>query len=166
MTYKLSVSISRANNVEADLLACATSDNYTVNNDLPITGTPSITGVSLSSNKLVLSSGASYVLEYSLQIYSSTYGIYGRVQWYNETDAVYMGNEAQISQGNAPGWGFIFTRITRPTARALILASDFGANSTLTLYPRVTASSLSSATTHFSTPNIYAPPTVKILRIS
>jgi hypothetical protein len=163
VTYRVSVAISRADNVEADLLACATSANYVVGNALPITGAPSITGASLSSNKLVLASGASYVIEYSLQIYVATYNHYARVQWYDETNSAFVGNEAQVSQGDTK-WAFRFARITRPTARALILASDFGANSTLTLYPRVTATTSSSAQTHYN--NTYAPPTVKILRIS
>lgn len=141
-----------------DLLICNTGA-VSVNMVIGTSVTPSITGLSLSSNKLVISSGYSWLLECHLAVYStSTEGGY-TARWYNETDAAYVGQEA-LCERHGSGLRYRL-RQTRKVARALILASDFGGNATMTLYPRVTAE-VGAANLSLSN---YTEPCLKVVRI-
>ena len=154
----LSVNTTHCSNVASDILKCNTG-GVTVGMTIGTSVTPSMSGLSLSSNKLVITSGYSWLLECHLTLYStSTSGAY-TAQWYNETDAAYVGQEAICARRNT---GLRYQlRQTRKVTRALILASDFGANSTMTIYPRVTAETGTAALSLSG----YGEPCLKIVRI-
>lgn len=144
MSYGVSNNVSRASNATMDLISSSVNNTYSVGAALSIDGTTTLTGVAISANKVVISSGASYLLEYSGQAYDPDLAWVGSVQWYNETLSQYIGSPMVIPV--ASGMFFYTARITRLTARALITAEDFGANATMTLYPRVLSSSSSGTT--------------------
>lgn len=125
--------VTKAGNLTSTYHQCDGS-SVSVGTDVPIEGTSSITGVTITNGDAVLSSGASYYLEISGTIYNSNTS--GTVQWYNQTTSSYVGQ--QSIWRNRPSDG---TRVNRMVARCLILSTDFGANSTMTLSPRTTAKS-------------------------
>lgn len=134
MTYALSSQITSVDNVEFNGLSCPIISNVSAGTKITITTTPTMTGVSKSaSNELVLSSGASYMVEASLALFraSTTISCFSVVQWYNSTDSVYIGQEAVIRTIN---WFSQDTRVCRFVCRALILDSDF-TGSSMTIYP-------------------------------
>lgn len=155
----LSANTTHCDNVATDILVCNTGA-VSVGMVIGTSVTPSMSGLSLSSNKLVLTSGYSWLLECHLFVYStSTSGGYV-AQWYNETDASYVGQEAVCARhGNGLRNQL---RQTRKVCRALILASDFGANSTMTVYPRVTSE---AGVANLSYTSTYGEPCLKIVRI-
>jgi hypothetical protein len=163
MSYALSNNINRVNNVEMDVLACLTSSTYVAGGALVINGPTTVTGVSISSDKLVLSSGASYVIEYATQGYNPSVNWVGTLQWFNETLDTYVGSVVVLPVAFSGGMLLYTSRITRLVARALILASDFGANSTMTFYPRVLTVTSAGSTTF---PTGGAPPSVQVIRIT
>ena len=156
----LSANTTHCTNVDTDILICNTG-NVSVDMVIGTSATPSISGLSISSNKLVISSGYSWLVECHLSVYRSSGGIAGYVaRWYNTTDSAYVGQEA-VCTSNSSGLRYEL-RQTRKVCRALILASDFGSNSTLTVYPRVTSETGSAALSLSST---YGEPCLKIVRI-
>lgn len=155
----LSSSATHCSNVATDILKCNTGA-VSVDMVIGTSVTPSMSGLSLSSNKLVLTSGYSWLLECHLTVYStSTSGGY-TAQWYNETDSSYEGQEAVCARHGSGLRNQL--RQTRKVCRALILASDFGSNSTMTLYPRVTSE---TGTANLSLNATYGEPCLKIVRI-
>ena len=132
----------------------------TVGVDMAINGTSSISGVSITNNDAVLSSGASYYLEFSGAQLSptSTGGTSGTVQWYNQTTSSYVGQQTILRNKPADG-----QRVNRMVARCLILAADFGSHSTMTLSPRTTAK---TGAAKYGYDGTVTPPHVRIIRIS
>ena len=155
----LSVNTTHCNNVATDILVCDTGA-VSVGMNIGTSVAPSISGLSLSSNKLVITSGYSWLLECHLAVYSTSASGGYTAQWYNETDAAYVGQEAICERRNTGLRDQL--RQTRKVCRALILASDFGVNSTMTLYARVTAE-IGSASLSLSA--TYGEPCLKIVRI-
>jgi len=133
MTYALSSQITSVDNVEFNGLSCPIISNVSAGTKITITTTPTMTGVSKSaSNEIVLSSGASYMVEASLVlIKKNVSSCFSFVQWYNSTDSVYIGQEAVI---RTIDWFSQNTRVCRFVCRALILDSDF-TGSSMTIYP-------------------------------
>lgn len=154
----LSSATTHATNVATDLLIC-NNQAVTVGMVIATSVAPSIPGLSLSSNKLVLSSGYSWLLECHLAVHSSTNDGGYTAQFYNETDASYIGQEAICARHGSSLQNHL--RQTRKVCRALILANDFGANSTMTIYPRITSE---TGTTNTYLTN-YSEPCIKIVRI-
>ena len=154
----LSVNTTHCSNVATDILICNTG-NVSVDMVIGTSATPSTSGLSVSSNKLVISSGYSWLLECHLATYSTS-NVGGYIaRWYNETDSAYVGQEAVCIRNNS---GLRYElRQTRKVCRALILASDFGSNSTMTVYPRVTSETGSAALALAG----YNEPCLKIVRI-
>lgn len=146
---------THATNVSTDILTGGGTPG--VNNPITASGTPSTTGLSISSGKLVISSGYSWYIECGLAIYASN----GQtvIQIYNETSTAYVGQEAHC--GSSGGGVHTYLRQTRKVARGLILAGDFGANSTLTVYPRVTSISGISSWALAG----YTEPIIRVMRI-
>lgn len=134
MSYALSSQITSVDNVEFNGLSCPIISNVSAGTKITITSTPTITGVSKDANNLiVLSSGASYMVEVSLALYraDSVNSCYSVVQWYNSTDSAYIGQECVIRNLD---WFSENRRVCRYVSRALILASDFSGSS-MTIYP-------------------------------
>lgn len=129
-----------------------------VNNPITTSGTPTISGLSISAGKLVISSGASWYVECGLSVYSSSGN--ATIEWYNETDSAYFGQEAHI--GSSTGGIYKHLRQSRKVSRGLILSADFGANPTLTIYPRVTSITGISSWALAG----YTEPVVRVVRIS
>jgi hypothetical protein len=155
----LSANTTHCSNVATDILVCNTGA-VSVGMNIGTSVSPSMSGLSLSSNKLVITSGYSWLLECHMTIYStSTDGSY-TARWYNETDSAYVGQEAICARYGSGLRNQL--RQTRKVCRALILASDFGANSSLTVYARVTAESGSA---NLSLSATYGEPCLKIVRI-
>lgn len=150
----LGSNITKAGNLTATYHQCDGS-SVSVGTDVTIEGTSSITGVTITNGDAVLSSGASYYLEFSGAIYN--YSSSGTVQWYNQTTSSYVGQQTILRNEPADG-----TRVNRMVARCLILSSDFGANSTMTLSPRTTAKT-GSALYELAG---YTEPHVRIIRIA
>ena len=146
--------VTKAGNLTATYHQCDGS-SVSVGTDISIEGTSSISGVSITNGDAVLSSGASYYLEISGTIYNHNSS--GTVRWYNQTTSAYVGQ--QSIWRNKPASG---TRVNRMVARCLILASDFGSNSTMTLSPRTTAKSGSALYESAG----YTEPHVRIIRIA
>lgn len=155
----LSSSTTHCDNVATDILACNTGA-VSVGMVIGTSVTPSMSGLSLSSNKLVITSGYSWLLENHLTVYSTTNDGGYTAQWYNETTSAYIGQEAVCARHNSGLRNQL--RQTRKVCRALILASDFGANSTMTVYSRVTAE-VGTCNLHLNA--TYGVPTLKIVRI-
>jgi hypothetical protein len=153
MTF-IGSNITKAGNLSTTYHQCDGS-SVSSGSDITIEGTSSISGVSITNGDAVLSSGASYYLEISGTIYN--YNSSGIVRWYNQTTSSYVGQ--QSIWRNSPASG---TRVNRMVARCLILASDFGSNSTMTLSPRTTAKS-GSALYELAG---YTEPHVRIIRIT
>lgn len=155
----LSANTTHCDNVATDILVCNTGA-VSVGMVIGTSVAPSMTGLSLSSNKLVISSGYSWMLECHLTVYSMSQSGGYTAQWYNETDSAYVGQEAVCARHGSGLRNEL--RQTRKVTRALILASDFGANSTLTVYPRVTAE---VGVANLSLSATYGEPCIKIVRI-
>lgn len=153
MTY-VGSNVTATGNISATYHQC-NGASPSAGNDIPILSASQITGVTISSNDAVLSSGASYYIECSGVKYARNSVAF--VQWYNQTTSAYVGQGAYWM--NLPDRQ---TRVTRWVCRALILASDFGANSTMTLAPRTV--SLSGGGSY--TLSGYTEPHVRILRIT
>ena len=132
MTYALSSQITSVDNVEFNGLSCPIIGSVSAGTKITITTTPTMTGVSKSANnEIVLSSGASYMVEASLVLFKAGASCFSVVQWYNATDSVYIGQESVIRNLD---WFNANTRVCRFVCRALILASDF-TGATMTIYP-------------------------------
>ena len=153
----LSANTTHCTNVATDILVCNTGA-VSVGMNIGTSVAPSMSGLSLSSNKLVISSGYSWLLECHMTIYSTDTGSY-TAQWYNETNSVYVGQEAVCARHGSGLRNQL--RQTRKVCRALILASDFGSNSSMTVYARVTAE---SGTANLSLSATYGEPCLKIVR--
>ena len=154
----LSANTTHCSNVVTDILVCNTGA-VSVGMNIGTSVTPSMSGLSLSSNKLVITSGYSWLLECHMTIYSTNQGSY-TAQWYNETTSAYVGQEAVCARH---GSGLRYQlRQTRKVCRALILARDFGSNSSMTVYARVTAE---TGTANLSLSATYGEPCLKIVRI-
>lgn len=134
MTYALSSQITNVDNVEFNGLSCPIIGSVSAGTKITISSTPTITGVSKSANnEIVLSSGASYMVEASLALFraNTSTSCVSVVQWYNSTDSVYIGQESVIRNLD---WFSQNTRVCRFVCRALILASDF-TGASMTIYP-------------------------------
>jgi len=158
MTF-LGSNITKSGNLSATYHTC----DYvpvTAGVDMNINGTSSISGVTITNNDAVLSSGASYYLEFSGAQLSPTFygGTSGTVQWYNQTTSTYVGQETILRNKPADG-----TRVNRMVARCLILASDFGSHTTMTLSPRTKAK---TGTAAYGYDGTVTPPHVRIIRIT
>jgi len=99
----------------------------------------SVTGVSIVSGRLRLSSGASYVLEGSpagIAVAARSSAMRAEVAWINTTTGLEIGTRCIYDIGSN---GTIATaeRTGRWSAQALILASDFGGNATMDIELRV-----------------------------
>lgn len=153
MTY-VGSNVTACSNVTATYHQC-NGASPSAGSDIPILGTSQISGVTISSSDAVLSSGASYYIECSGVKYARNSVAF--VQWYNQTTSAYVGQGAYWM--NLPDRQL---RVTRWVCRALILANDFGANSTMTLAPRTV--SLSGGGSY--TLSGYTEPHVRIWRIT
>ena len=154
MTF-IGSNVTKAGNLSTTYHTCD-HDGVAVGVDVNINGTSSITGVVITNNDAVLSSGASYYLEFSGAISNS--GDSGTVRWYNQTTSSYVGQQTILKNPAASN-----TRVNRMVARCLILSSDFGSNSTMTLSPRTTAKSGSAV---YGWNGNVTPPHVRIIRIT
>lgn len=154
MTF-IGSNVTKAGNLSTTYHTCDIG-GVAVGTDVNINGTSSISGVTITNNNAVLSSGASYYLEFSGAIYDSNMS--GTVQWYNQTTSSYVGQQTILRNRPADG-----TRVNRMVARCLILSSDFGSNNTMTLSPRTTAK---SGAAMYGYDGNYTPPHVRIIRIT
>lgn len=150
----LGSNVIKAGNLTATYHTCD-GTSVAVGSDITIEGISTISGVSINSGNAVLSSGASYYLEISLAIYN--YNTSATVQWYNQTTSTYVGQETVLKVSPA-----YQTRVNRLVARCLILSSDFGSNSTMTLSARTT-SKVGNALYEVAG---YTEPHVRIIRIT
>lgn len=155
MTF-IGSNVTKAGNLSTTYHTCD-HDGVAVGTDVNINGTSSITGVTITNNNVVLNSGASYYLEFSGGILG--YNTSGTVQWYNQTTSSYIGQQTILRNPPASG-----TRVNRMVARCLILSSDFGSNSTMTLSPRTTAKVGSAAYGYDDAYSLL--PHVRIIRIT
>lgn len=162
MTYALSSQITSVDNVEFNGLSCPIIGNVSAGTRITITTTPTMTGVSKDSNGyIVLSSGASYMVEASLAFFRPGEGssAYSFVQWYNSTDSVYIGQESVI---RTLDWFSENTRVCRFVCRALILSGDF-TGASMTIYPNTKSTSGSGAAYGLTN---FLSPSVQVWRIS
>ena len=150
--------LTHASNVETDILTASGTPG--VGNYLITSSTPTISEIALNSGKLELDSGFSWLLECHLSIYSSSNCTAG-IQFYNDTTTSYVGQIAYVGR-NASGVETIL-RQSRKVSRALILASDFGANSTMVIAPKVVSISGSISAWNLAG---YTNPVLKIVKIS
>lgn len=157
MSYLLSSQVTRVDNVSFNQLTCSTI-TASAGADVPILSTPTLSGVSIdASNRLVLASGSSYLLEISVGLYKTTAATCV-VQWYSQTDGAYIGQDCIAK---TTSWFTNGARVTRFVARVFILASDI-TGASITLHPRVKSVSTSGATLGYSG----IPPVVRVWRIS
>lgn len=154
----LSANTTHCTNVASDILKCNTGA-VSVGMVIGTSVSPTMTGLSLSSNKLVITSGYSWLVECGLTVYSNTTNGSYTAQFFNETTSAYIGHEALCGRVSTGLRGYL--RQTRKVSRALILASDFGANSTMTVYARVTSETGSCALSLSG----YGEPCLKVVRI-
>lgn len=159
----LSANISKAGNLTATT-HLADYQPVVSGSDMSIQGTSSISGVAINSNgDIVLTSGASYYLECSgaaLSTSNNGGNAGGTVRWYNQTTTSYVGQQSIWRNRPADG-----TRVNRMVVRCLILASDFGSNSTMTISLRNIVGSVYGSV-KYGYNGAVTPPHVRIVRIA
>jgi len=129
-----------------------------------------LTGVSVVSGRLRLTSGASYYIEASTATYGISRPVNGvyEVALYNHTTSTEIGQRLIINlPSTSPATTDKSPRCTRWCARALVLASDFGVNSTMDIELRVVACSPLGSTwfVSFEGSPLEGTPQVSIVRI-
>lgn len=129
-----------------------------------------LTGVSVVSGRLRLTSGASYYIEASTATFGINRPVNGvyEVALYNHTTSTEIGQRLVINlPSSSPATTDKSTRCTRWCARALVLASDFGANSTMDIELRVVACSPLGSTWYVSVEGspMEGTPQVSIVKI-
>jgi len=153
MTYR--PNITNKLNVEATT-GKTTSTSATVTSvpvQAPFESGLTLTGVSVVSGRLRLTSGASYYIEASTSTYGINRPVNGvyEVALYNHTTSTEIGQRLVINlPSTSPATTDKSTRCTRWCARALVLAADFGANSTMDIELRVVACSPLGSTWYVS----------------
>jgi len=162
MTYFPHGITQKITNIESKL--GITTNGYTQVFSLPhtmsIDAAFTLTGVSVVSGALRLTAGASYLLEGSIPCVGINHPPSGVLEWawYNLTTSSEIGQRCIGNLGTS-GAKDTSLRCTRWQARALILASDFGANPTMDIQPRVVACSPLNGDWYADTWNI--PPTTQ-----
>ena len=153
MTYR--PSITNKLNVEATTGKTTTSSSTvtSVPVQAPFESGLTLTGVSVVSGRLRLTSGASYYIEASTTTFGINRPVNGvyEVALYNHTTSTEIGQRLVVNlPSTSPATTDKSKRCTRWCARALVLASDFGANSTMDIELRVVACSPLGSTWYVS----------------
>jgi hypothetical protein len=113
---------------KVDILAGSDPSSFTVGAQIPCTGTPQNTGVTVSSGALTLYAGSSWRIEYSAAFAGNLTTGNGEytLQFYSTTDSAYVG---QKMWATSPGYNN--ARKGRVTCTALILDSDISTSKTI-----------------------------------
>lgn len=151
MSYR--PSITNKVNIEATSLKTVhnASGVSTVPEQIAFEAGVTLTGVSVVSGRFRLTSGASYYIEASspvIGINRPASGVFESAL-YNTTTSAEIGQRFVINLPSTQRTD-LSPRSTRWAARALILASDFGANSTMDIEFRVVACSPATGTVWYS----------------
>ena len=154
MTYRPPIRF-KMSNIDTALGKCAhdTSPVASVPRQISIEPGLSMTGLSIVNGRFRITAGASYYIEAStsfIGLNRPSNGVF-EAALYNTTTATEIGQRLVCNlPTGTPARTDLSPRATRWCARALILAGDFGANSTMDIEFRVVACSPTGSTWYSS----------------
>ena len=121
-----------------DLLSIGTPTSLNTDHaQVPITGTPVNTSVSINSGQITLASNKNYRLEASYGLNSTSATVAweydATIQLYNVTDSTYIGNSCLICPPNNVYQSYTYNKNGRPVASALVTSSELTSSITCEL---------------------------------